>query len=202
MAPDVVAIATRSGRRRAVVDGGRVRPQVASHSGQIRSAVTVWAIFLLLTSAPQSCPEIDVLPNPSRPSAPERECGRRMRAQTGIPALDLWWPKSRALLAKAAGNSHAYDTFLLRLFRSMPAYRAGPSGMRGLIQRPGFHLRDLDEVRPCIRLSWRRKAELADRSYRGTSRRRDGLPYAIARHAVILYASRQAEIVAQASTGC
>jgi hypothetical protein len=31
-----------------------------------------------------------------------------MRAQTGIPALDLWWLKSRALLAKAAGNSHAY----------------------------------------------------------------------------------------------
>ena len=31
-----------------------------------------------------------------------------MRAQTGIPALDLWWLKSRALLAKAEGNSDAY----------------------------------------------------------------------------------------------
>ena len=26
----------------------------------------------------------------------------------GIPALDLWWLKSRALLAKAEGNSDAY----------------------------------------------------------------------------------------------
>ena len=90
-------------RQRAPVHAGRCRdrkfrPQVSLAQWADRAAGVISGMLpFILASAPQSCPRstlqrFRILLALLRPNV---SVGRPRHAQTGIPALDLWWLKSR-----------------------------------------------------------------------------------------------------------